>query len=307
MASLRSEVEDPRAGLFGPRTKLWEVNREAVLFLGGPRAALLQLAHPWVAEAIHQHSDAAANPIGRFHRTFSSVFPMVWGDLDVAMAAARSVHRVHRRIAGRFDSTVGANPAGSRYLANSQEGLLWVHATLWETSITLFETLVRPLGLDEKERYYQETRRFARLFGIEDSLLPAGWQEFEGYNRDMWQSDRLTVGPHARAIARQLFRPRRRWLAIPARRLEAVTATLLPEPIRAGFGIELDRRARAQAERVLSAARHGLRFLPRRLRYLPPYLAAQRRIAGRDSRDRLGEWLHRLYLGPPREVTGAPP
>lgn len=63
---LRGEVGDPRAGLFGPDSKLWEVNKHSISFLGAGRAALLQLAHPWVAWAIDQHSNTRSDPFGRF-------------------------------------------------------------------------------------------------------------------------------------------------------------------------------------------------------------------------------------------------
>jgi hypothetical protein len=111
---LRADVGDPRAGIFGPGSKLWEVNRSSAVFLGAGRAALLQLAHPWVATAIEQHSHTRQDPIGRFQRTFARVFAMVFGDLDSALEAARSVHTVHTHIEGELAA------------------LLWVHATLFD-------------------------------------------------------------------------------------------------------------------------------------------------------------------------------
>jgi uncharacterized protein (DUF2236 family) len=57
-------------GIFGPASLTWRVDREAAIFLGAGRALLLQLAHPWVAAAITEHSRTLADPIGRFHRTF---------------------------------------------------------------------------------------------------------------------------------------------------------------------------------------------------------------------------------------------
>src|SRR3712207_7704222 len=56
----------PRSTLF-PYTTLFRS-----LFLGAGRALLLQLAHPWVAAGISQHSTTLADPIGRFHRTFTT-------------------------------------------------------------------------------------------------------------------------------------------------------------------------------------------------------------------------------------------
>jgi len=43
---------DPVMGLFGPDSMMWRVARQSALFLGGWRAALLELAHPWVANAV---------------------------------------------------------------------------------------------------------------------------------------------------------------------------------------------------------------------------------------------------------------
>jgi uncharacterized protein (DUF2236 family) len=92
---VRSAAAGSLAGIFGPRSMTWRVNREAAIFLGAGRALLLQLAHPWIAAAIEQHSDTFANPIGRFHRTFSTVFTMVFGTLEQSLAAARLLHRRH--------------------------------------------------------------------------------------------------------------------------------------------------------------------------------------------------------------------
>src|SRR5436189_10963 len=40
------------AGLFGPDSVTWRVNREGVLLLGGGAAIILQLAHPLVAAGV---------------------------------------------------------------------------------------------------------------------------------------------------------------------------------------------------------------------------------------------------------------
>src|ERR1700726_240271 len=85
----------PIEGIFGPASLSWRVDREAAVFLGAGRALLLQLAHPWVAAGIAEHSRTLADPIGRFHRTFNTVFTMGFGTLDSALAAARRLHRRH--------------------------------------------------------------------------------------------------------------------------------------------------------------------------------------------------------------------
>jgi uncharacterized protein (DUF2236 family) len=91
------------------------MNREAILFLAAGRALLLQLAHPWVAAAVADHSKALTDPVARFHRTFKVVFTMVFGTVDQAFAAARSLHRRNR--------------------ANNISALRWVYATLSEVPL----------------------------------------------------------------------------------------------------------------------------------------------------------------------------
>jgi len=69
-------------------------------------ALLLQLAHPWVAAAISQHSRTFTDPLGRFHRTFGVVFGMIFGSVDQAVAAARRLHRRHAAIQGFLPAAV---------------------------------------------------------------------------------------------------------------------------------------------------------------------------------------------------------
>jgi uncharacterized protein (DUF2236 family) len=115
LAVLRATISDPRAGLFGPGTMVWEVAREAVIFLGAGRAALLQLAHPYVGSAIAQHSITMASPQARFQRTFRRIFRMVFGDLDEAMRSAVDVYRVHAHVRGPIPEAAGPFPRGHTY------------------------------------------------------------------------------------------------------------------------------------------------------------------------------------------------
>src|SRR5271157_3474187 len=118
------------AGLFGPDSVSWKINREAALFLAAGRATLLQLAHPWVAAAIAQHSRTLHDPIGRFHQTFRVMYTLSFGPVEQASATARHMHRKHQGIRGVMPETIGAFAAGSRYEANEVNALLWVYATL---------------------------------------------------------------------------------------------------------------------------------------------------------------------------------
>src|SRR5262249_27480066 len=112
---VRGAAAGSLAGVFGPRSVTWQVNREAATFLGAGCALLSPLAPPGLAAAIEQHSDTFANPIGRFHRTFSAVFTMVFGTLAQSLEAARRLHRRHAAIEGTLESAAGPFPAGSFY------------------------------------------------------------------------------------------------------------------------------------------------------------------------------------------------
>jgi len=301
LARVRTLVRDPTAGIFGPDTEVWTVHKEAAVFLGAGRAALLQLAHPFVAHAIDQHSQTREDPLGRFRRTFYHVFSMVFGDLDRAFRAARAVWGIHTRVSGVLPEQAGSLPSGTAYHANSPDALLWVHATLWDSAVLCYETLVRPLSLDEKRRYYDETRRFAWLFGIPDDVLPPDWESFRAYVETMLASDVLTVTPVAAELARFLFRPLLPGLGPLMRRYGLVTAWLLPERLADGFGLERGGDAgRARNAATLRRLAKVYPWLPRRLRYLPAYVEARRRLAGRVGRDFIGELLSRAVVGTPR-------
>jgi len=295
---VRASAPDPRAGLFGPGSKLWEVNRHSIAFLGAGRAALLQLAHPWVAWGVEQHSRTRDDPVGRFQRTFFHVFRMVYGDLDTALSAARAVHRIHERITGSIGAAAGPFAARSAYRANQPDALLWVHATLWDTSIRCFELVVRPLSIEERRAYYEETKRFAWLFGIPDAVLPPSWEAFDAYVQGMLASDVLTVtGPAAR-MAGFLFQPIVPGTGALLRRYDEVTAWLLPERIAGDFGLARGGDAgRRRFDATVARLRKVWPWLPERLRYLPAYLEARRRIEGRAGRDPVGDLLNRLLVG----------
>ncbi|BAL78416.1 oxygenase MpaB family protein [Bradyrhizobium cosmicum] len=293
---VRAEAAGPDAGVFGPDTVTWQLDREAVIFLGAGRALLLQLAHPWVAAAIAEHSKTLADPIGRFHRTFDIVFAMVFGSLDRALLSSRRLHRRHSMIVGAMPETVGPFAAGSRYCANDTPSLRWVHATLVETALMAHDLILPPLPAEARERYWAESRTFGALFGLTADDLPADWAGFAAYTAAMVQSDILTVSPAARGIATQIFAGARPWLR-PPRWYRALTARMLPEQLRIGFGFELDERDKRAADNALRWISRVYPKLPDRLRYVGPYQEAQARLRGEPRPDWMTRCLNRAWIG----------
>jgi uncharacterized protein (DUF2236 family) len=292
----RAASADPLAGLFGPRSVIWQIDREAVIFLGAGRALLLQLAHPWVAAAINEHSGALDDPIGRFHRTFSIVFSMVFGTLDQALAAARRLHRRHAAISGMLPSRVGPFAARSHYQANNVPALRWVHATLIDTALMANALIFPPLSRDERERYYADSRLLAALFGIPQTCLPSDWDAFSGYCETMMQSDTLTVSDAARALAHRILMRAGPWLPVPSW-YRALTMHLLPPRLRDAFGFSYGAVERRAAEHAIEWLRRGYFFLPTRLRYVGPYQEAMARLAGRPYPDLATQLINRFWIG----------
>lgn len=296
LARVRREAGAGRAGLYGPGSLSWEVNRESVTMLGGGAAALLQLAHPHVAYAVDQHSQTRTDPVGRFVRTFEHVFAMLFGDLEHALDSARRVHGVHTKIRGRLHEDVGRYSRGGRYEANDPDALMWVHATLLDTALRVYELAVEPLRPLEREAYYRESKLFAYLFGIDDSVLPPTWTAFERYYRDTIASPSIAVSTPARQMREFLFRP-----PTPAHRpltawFEIFTAGLLPPKLRPTFGFAYGVRERAIFRASIPLLRAAVRAAPDRLRYFPAYLDARRRIADEPGRDLIASWLEQLAL-----------
>ncbi|MCA9690325.1 MAG: DUF2236 domain-containing protein [Myxococcales bacterium] len=292
LAWVETQARDPIAGIYEPGSVSWQLNSEAIVFLGAGRAALLQLAHPFVAQAIADHSSVRADPLGRFRRTFEHVYTMIFSPLADALESARRVHAIHCRVYGALTETT--SEFGARYRANDVDALLWVYATLVETAVQVRELVFGPLELATRERYYQESWRFAALFGIPQAALPRDWAAFLAYNEAMWRA--LPVGEPARAIRRFLFASPRGWQRSLLARLELVTAGLMPATLRDPFELSFTAAERAAFQRVIARVARVYPRLPGRLRHVPAYVEARARLAGRPGPDRVGRLLERLAL-----------
>jgi uncharacterized protein (DUF2236 family) len=293
---LRGAAAGSLSGIFGPRSVTWQVNREAAIFLGAGRALLLQLAHPWIAAAIEQHSDTFANPIGRFHRTFSTVFTMVFGTLAQSLDAARRLHRRHASIQGTLQSAAGPFPAGSSYYANEVSALRWVHASLVDTALVTYALVLPALTEQQRERYYAESRLFAALFGIPSEHLARDWAAFAAYTEAMARSSTLTVTDPGRVMAQRLLAGADTWMPIPAG-YKALTAALLPPRLRDAFALRYGKAEEGEVQQFLGRARRIYPYLPARLRYVGPYQEAEQRLAGRTQPDFVARMCNRFWMG----------
>ena len=284
----------PIEGIHGPGSVSWRLGRESILFLGGGAASLLQLAHPFVAHAIDHHSETQRDPVGRFNRTFQHVYAMVFGRLEDAQASALRVRAIHERITGELEEDLGGWHRGERYYANDPDALLWVHATLVHTSVQVYELCVEPLSASDKELYWLESKRFARLFGVPDRILPATWSDFLAY----WDRTvaSLAVGRAAKEIARFLLSAPRPSAVPVMRAYRIVTAGLLPQRLRAPYSLRYEMSDRLVFQAFCASLGMAYRRLPRRLRDVPAFVEAWSRLEGDAHPDRFGRALERTVL-----------
>lgn len=280
LAEIAERRKDGRSGVFGPQSMFWKINRESALFLGAGRAALLQLAHPWVSTSLQQHSRVMSNPIARFHHTFRIVFSMIFGSWEQAMGASRRLYGIHTYVQGGMEEGIGAYARGSHYEANEIGALRWVYATLVDSAVMAYEWVLPPLSEQELAAYYEESKLLAALCGISPSALPADWAAFQVYCREMERSNLLGVTDAARGMARGLLEGAGSKLK-PPQWYRALTALWLPERFQGEFEVPVTPEDRRHVETVRRRARMVYCSLPGALRFVGPWHEAQGRLRGR--------------------------
>jgi len=269
-------------GLYGPASEAWRLNREAMLLLGaGPRALLLQLAHPLVAAGVDEHSDFRADPWRRLQGTLRSYLTIVYGTATAARAEIRRLNGLHRSI------------AGAGYTARDPDLALWVHATLVDTTIAAYDAWLEPMPRDQRARYYAETLPIGRAFGVPVDLLPSDLDAFESYVASMLAPDGpIRVSPVARDLADAVLHPPLgpvvpALAAVPARFYAWTlwpSIGLLPASVRADYGFRWGPIERAVSGWLVAGWRGWRPLLPVAFRQMPQALAADRRVAGEGHR-----------------------
>lgn len=280
LEKVRSKVKDPAVGLFGPGSIAWRLYREQVMGIGGGRALLLQTAHPFVSHAVRQHSAYQSDPHGRGERTFKALFAWLFGDMEKAFAAARRTWGVHERIVGPIANRAGPYDEGTPYAANEQHALFWVHSTLWDTPWRIYELIFRPLDRDERNQFYEETKLFAYMFGIEDDYIPPTFEDFCEYNEKMFSTDILTVDEASMDVARYVLAAPNKASVPIVEWFKIMTAGLLPARIAHAYQFKWGRFEERVFEASIRALRAGTPLVPGLLRYSPIYRRAAHRVAG---------------------------
>lgn len=257
-------------GYYGPESVTWKIGREAAILLGGARAVLMQLAHPLVAMGVSEHSDYMSDPYGRSWNTFLLGQMLTFGSSATALRAARTINRLHKHVHGTLPAQAGAYSGGTPYDARDPELLLWVHATLIDTILLTYPLFVGPLSTGEQEQYYQESKAMGRLLGLSSVQMPRTVRDLQQYVNAMIHSDRLAATPQARRLAQQvLFPPAPRTIRPLLHLNLQLTCALLPQPIRAIYGLEWGNWRQRAFDVSTWSIRTVMPHLPAHLRELP--------------------------------------
>jgi uncharacterized protein (DUF2236 family) len=261
---------DGDLGLFGPGSLAWRINAESVLLLGGGRALLMQVAHPLVAAGVADHSHFSENPFDRLWRTVDTALTVVFGDTEQWRSAIDRVNGIHAQVHGERD--------GVRYSALDPELLLWVHATLVDSSIAAYDAFVGPVPPEIRERYYLEMRRMGSAFGVPESLHPPTYADFRAYMVRTIAA--LRMGEESRRMARRVLSPPAPAVLFPAGIVSGLLSVgLLPARIRSGLGLRWNRGTERAFVAAAATLRSTLPLLPDRVRRWPHAREADRRVA----------------------------
>lgn len=269
------------AGWFGPGSATWRINGEAALILGGGRALILQVAHPLVGAGVEHYSRFRTDRWGRLTHTLDTMGQIIFGDDQTARRGAERMRRAHARIQGIVSD---GNAAGHPYDATDPALVLWVWATLVDTSLVTYQRYVRPLPCSEIERYYEEQKRFAYACGVPLGGCPDTYADFTAYFDATVQ---CTLEPTAAAhhVADIALNPLNlpRFAAPLLALISAPTIGLLPPQLRDDLGLPWTPVRDRTLSLITAACRLALPLAPRRLRHVRSAREAERRTRAQPN------------------------
>jgi uncharacterized protein (DUF2236 family) len=250
-------------GYFTDDSMLRRLHRERALALSGPRALLMQAAHPVAVRGLLAHSSAMEEPYERLARTAEVMNTVGFGSRAAADSVTRRVRALHRR-----------------YRVDQPELLLWVLFTLVDSGLVVYQLYVRGLSQAEQAGYWEDYKQVGRLFGLRDREMPDTLEDLREYKRAMLSGDVIHVSDWARKRAREIvLEPPVPWLARPLlETVNFITIALLPDRIRREYGFSPLPPAMLRRAMVAGGAEYVKRavipLLPDRLRLVPSARAA---------------------------------
>jgi len=268
------------AGYFTDQSMLRRVHRERAIALSGPRALLMQAAHPLAVTGLLAHSSAMDEPYDRLARTAEVMSTIGFGTREAADRVTTHVRAMHKRVRGKIKEPVGRFPAGTPYRADQPDLLLWVLFSLVDSGVVVYRKYVGAMSSAEEAAYWEDYKVVGELFGLKPADMPATLADLHEYRREMLEGDTLLVTDWARQRAREIvLEPPVPWMVQPLlQTANFITVALLPDRIRREYGFAPLPPAPVRKALVAGGAEYVKRavipFVPERLRYVPAARAA---------------------------------
>jgi uncharacterized protein (DUF2236 family) len=253
----------PAASYFTDDSMLRVIHRERAVALSGPRALLMQAAHPVAVRGLLAHSSAMDEPYERLARTAEVMSTIGFGSRADADRVTKRVRGLHRK-----------------YKVDQPDLLLWVLFTLVDSGLVVYQLYVDKLSDEEQAEHWQDYKQVGRLFGLKDRDMPDTLADLREYKREMLEGDVLHVSDWARRRAREIvLEPPAPLVAKPLlETVNFVTIALLPDRIRREYGFSALPPAFVRRALVAGGAEYVKRavipLMPERLRLVPAARAA---------------------------------
>jgi uncharacterized protein (DUF2236 family) len=263
------------SGYFSDDSVIRRIYRERALALAGPRALLMQAAHPLAVAGLLAHTGALDQPYERLARTAEVMSTITFGSRAEADRATRHVRAMHRRVRGHLTRPAGRFAAGTPYRADDPELLMWILYTLVDSAIVVYRLYVGGLDEHDQERFWADYRIVGRLFGLKNQEMPATLAGLRTYGRTILEDGTLVVTPWARTRAREIVLepPVPIYLRPVVEAVNFITVALLPPPVRDQYGFFPLPPAFLRRALVAGGAEYVKRaivpFMPARLRLVP--------------------------------------
>ncbi|MEM7386670.1 MAG: oxygenase MpaB family protein [Verrucomicrobiota bacterium] len=254
---------------------IWQISRERSGLIYGPAAAILQVAHPRVAQGVAQHSRFQSDTLGRLRRTLDSDNRIAFGPRAEADAMGARMHRTHQEVKGE---TAPGMPGRNQYSAFEPDLLLWVLATLVWGAVEGYTCIHEKPSLETRERFYRDMRIFGRYFGLSEEVGPQDWDGFEAYFAEQIHQPWLGNHEVCREVTRAIVHPRDHpgtfllGLGVDFLPLETV-----PSPVRENLGLASTPWSRFRMQVFRKVFPPFFRGCPKRWRFHPEAYQAWRR------------------------------
>lgn len=260
-------MPDPSPYLFALDSEMWQINHQRCGLTFGPAAAILQIAHPRIAQGVAQHSDFRNDTLGRLRRTLAATNGIAFGTVAEAEKIQQHLHHVHGQVRGRISEGMSGP---SSYSAFEPDLLIWVLATLVMASVQGWQLVYGTLPLERREIFYRDMLRFGTYFGVREQDCPDGWQDFSEYYDNMINGDELGSHPLCAEVCHHIVRPTATiGTRLLGHSLRFMIVETFPEPLREKMGLKSTASSRLKMRLLRKSAPHIFPRLPMRQRLYP--------------------------------------